>query len=197
MIEWATNSENTAPKFDTAAASRILEDAGYKKDADGYYIKGLTIDVFEGAGYPDTAKLIQATLAEAGIGVEIQVSEYNAWQQKVGDNRDFVILLMGGFMGPDPAALATRVQTDMTFNWGSYSNAQVDELLAKGASTSDETERAEYYKEIQKILAEELPYLNIVSFAGPEVNSTRFENLPYDGQGKWGWADYSHVELVK
>lgn len=197
MIEWATNSENTAPKFDTAAASKILEDAGYKKDADGYYIKGLTIDVFEGAGYPDTAKLIQATLAEAGIGVEIQVSEYNAWQQKVGDNRDFVILLMGGFMGPDPAALATRVQTDMTFNWGSYSNAHVDELLAKGASTSDETERAGYYKEVQKILAEELPYLNIVSFAGPEVNSTRFENLPYDGQGKWGWADYSHVELVK
>lgn len=197
LIEWASNSEDTAPKFDVKEAAKILEDAGYTKDADGFYVSGLTIDVFEGAGYPDTAKLIKATLAEAGIGVEVQVHEYNAWNQKVGDERDFVIELQGGFMGPDPAALATRIQTGMTFNWGSYSNAQVDELLKKGASTSDENERAGYYKEAQKILSEELPYFNIVSFAGPEVNSTRFVNLPYDGQGKWGWADYSHVEFAK
>lgn len=197
LIEWASNSEDTAPKFNTAGASKILEEAGYSKDANGLYVSGLTMDVFEGNGYPDTAKLIKATLEEAGIGVEIQVHEYNAWNQKVGDERDFMIELQGGFMGPDPAALATRIQTGMTFNWGSYSNTQVDELLGKGASTSDEAERAEYYKEVQKIVSEELPYVNIVSFAGPEVNSARFVNLPYDGQGKWGWADYSHVELAK
>lgn len=197
MIKWAANTEDTAPKFNIDEASKILEDAGYQKDADGFYIKGLTLDVFEGNGYPDTAKLIKATLAKAGIGIEIQVSEYNAWNQKVGVENDFTIELQGGFMGPDPAALKTRVGTGMTFNWGSYSNAQVDDLLTKGASTSDESERAGYYKQAQTILAEELPYVNIVSFAGPEANSTRFENLPYDGQGKWGWADYSHTEMVK
>lgn len=197
LIEWASNSEDTAPKFNISEASKILEEAGYTKDADGFYVSGLTMDVFEGSGYPDTAKLIKATLEEAGVGVEIQVHEYNAWNQKVGDERDFMIELQGGFMGPDPAALATRVQTGMTFNWGGYSNAKVDELLSQGASTSDEDERAGYYKEAQKIISEELPYVNIVTFAGPEVNSTRFVNLPYDGQGKWGWADYSHVEMAE
>ena len=136
MIKWAANTEDTAPKFNLDEASKILEDAGYQKDADGFYIKGLTLDVFEGNGYPDTAKLIKATLAKAGIGIEIQVSEYNAWNQKVGVENDFTIELQGGFMGPDPAALKTRVGTGMTFNWGSYSNAQVDDLLTKGASTS-------------------------------------------------------------
>lgn len=196
MMEWAANTENTAPEFNIAKAIEILEEAGYTKDADGFYIRGLTIDTFEGNGFPDTVKLLKATLAEVGIEAELNVQEYNSWSQKVGDNRDFMIELQGGFMGPDPAALATRVQTGMTFNWGSYSNTEVDELLQKGAATGNQDERAGYYKEAQKILAEELPYVNIVSFAGPEVNSTRFINLPYDGQGKWGWADYSHVEMV-
>lgn len=197
MIEWAANTKDIAPEFNTEEAGSILEGAGYQKDAGGFYIKGLTLDVFEGSGYPDTAKLMKATLEKAGIGIDIQVSEYNAWNQKVGVENNFTVELQGGFMGPDPAALQTRVGTDMTFNWGKYSNLKVDELLKKGVSVSDESERASYYKEVQSILAEDIPYINIVSFAGAEASSTRFKNLPYDGQGKWGWADYSHTELVK
>lgn len=197
MIKWAANTKDTAPKFNIEEAGKILEGGGYQKDTDGFYIKGLTLDVFEGGGYPDTAKLIKATLEKAGIGIDIQVSEYNAWNQKVGVDNNFTMELQGGFMGPDPAALQTRIGTGMTFNWGKYSNPKVDQLLKQGVSVSDESERAPYYKEAQKILAEDLPYVNIVSFAGPEANSTRFKNLPYDGQGKWGWADYSHTELVK
>ncbi len=194
MIEWAANTEDTAPEFNIKEAQKILEDAGYEKDSEGFYVKGLTLDVFEGNGYPDAAKLIKATLEEAGIGIDIQVQEYNAWQQKVGVEHDFMIELQGGFMGPDPVALTNRVGSGKSANWGNYSNPKVDELLQKGVSTSVQEERAEYYQEIQTILAEELPYINIVSFAGPEVNRAEFENLPYDGQGKWGWADYSHTE---
>ncbi|MCI8637956.1 MAG: peptide ABC transporter substrate-binding protein [Coprococcus sp.] len=197
MIDWAANKDDVAPSFSIEEARKILEEAGYKADADGMYVTGLTIDVFEGNGYPDTAKLIQATLKEAGIGVELNVQEYNAWNQKVGIENDFQIELQGGFMGPDPVALANRIGTGQSSNWGGYSNARVDELLAMGVATSDQNERAEYYKEVQKILSEELPYFNIVSFAGPEANSARFENLPFDGEGKWAWADYSHTELVK
>ena len=45
LMEWASNSEQTAPKFNIDEAIKILEDAGYTKDADGYYIRGLTIDI--------------------------------------------------------------------------------------------------------------------------------------------------------
>ena len=112
----------------------------------------------------------------------------------MGVEHDFMIELQGGFMVPDPVALTNRVGSGKSANWGNYSNPKVDELLQKGVSTSVQEERAEYYQEIQTILAEELPYINIVSFAEPEVNRAEFENLPYDGQGKWGWADYSHTE---
>ena len=193
-VEWAANTEDTAPEFDIEGAKKVLEDAGFTADADGNYITGLTIDVFEGSGYPDTARLIQATLVEVGIQTEIEVSEYNAWSQKVSVEKDFDICLMGGFMGPDPSALVNRIGTGGGSNYGSYSNTKVDELLAQGASTAEQSERATYYKEAQTILAEELPYINIVSFAGPEASNAGFKNLPYDGEGKWAWADYSHVE---
>ena len=98
------NSEQTAPKFNIDEAIKILEDAGYTKDADGYYIRGLTIDVFEGGGYPDAAKLMEASLAKAGIELKVQVHEFNAWSEKVDIQRDFMLELQGGFMGPDPAA---------------------------------------------------------------------------------------------
>ena len=195
LIQWVSNSEQTSPKFNIEEAVKILEDAGYKKDADGFYVRGLTIDVFEGSGYPDTAKLMEATLAQAGIELKVQVHEFNAWFEKVGTQRDFMLELQGGFMGPDPAALEKRFGTGVSSNYGEYSNKEFDDLLAQGASTGDQAKRAEYYKKAQAILAEDLPYIPIVAFAGYDANSSEFVNLPIDGAGKWGWAEYTFTDL--
>ncbi|OZV13324.1 peptide ABC transporter substrate-binding protein [Tissierella sp. P1] len=195
LIEWVSNSEETSPRFNIEEAIKILEDAGYKKDANGFYVRGLTIDVFEGSGYPDAAKLMEATLAKAGIELKVQVHEYNAWFDKVGTQRDFMLELQGGFMGPDPAALQKRFGTGVGSNYGEYSNKEFDDLLVQGASTGDQAKRAEYYKKAQAILAEDLPYIPIVAFAGYDANNVQFINLPIDGAGKWGWAEYTFTDL--
>lgn len=195
LIEWVSNSEETSPHFSIEEARKILEDAGYKKNADGFYVTGITIDVFEGSGYPDMANLMKATLAEAGIAIEVKVSEFNAWSQKVSVNRDFMLELQGGFMGPDPAALAKRFGTGEGSNYGEYSNAQFDELTAKGAATGDQAMRAQYYKEAQALLAKDLPYVPIVAYAGYDANNADYVNLPIDGAGKWGWAEYTYTDI--
>jgi len=196
LVKWATNSEDVAPSYDLKAAEQLLKDAGYTKNSDGMYITGMTIDVFEGSGYPDTAKLIKASLAKIGIDVKVVVSEYNAWDQKCDVNHDFDILLMGGFMGPDPSALKDRVGTKQGSNMGSYSNAKVDSLLEKAAAISDQDTRATYYKQVQTILSQDLPYVNIVEYAGPEAYSTKYKNYPYDCAGKCGWANFEYTELA-
>lgn len=196
LIKWVSNSEETSPHFSIEEAQKILEDAGYKKDANGFYVTGLTIDVFDGGGYPDAAKLIEATLNQAGIGTKIQVHEFNAWSEKVGNKRDFIMEMQGGFMGPDPAALAKRFGTGQGSNYASYSNAEFDELLVQGAATGDQEKRAEYYKKAQALLARDLPYVPIVAYAGYDANSTKFINLPIDGAGKWGWAEFTYTDIV-
>ncbi len=196
LIEWASNSEDRSPDFNIEAARKILEDAGYTQDANGYYVTGITIDVFEGNGYPDTAKLMEASLKEAGIELIVQVHEFNAWDEKVSQRRDFIIEMQGGFMGPDPAALAKRIGTGQPSNYGEYSNEEFDRLCAEAAATGDQEERARLYKEAQKVLSEDLPYVPIVAFAGYDANNTDFVNLPIDGAGKWGWAEYTFTDLA-
>lgn len=197
IIEWATNSEDTAPKFNIEEARRILEEAGYVKDADGFYIRGLTIDVFEGGGYPDAAKLMSATLAQAGIELTVQVHEFNAWNEKVTVQKDFMLELQGGFMGPDPHALYKRLGTGQADNLGNYSNAEFDELCLKAITIGDMKERAKLYKQAQAILAEEIPYIPLVAYAAYDANNAKFINLPIDGTGKWGWQEYTFTDIAE
>lgn len=197
LIEWASNSEDTSPRFDIEGAMKILEDAGYKKDADGFYIRGITMDIFEDGGCPDIAKLMAASLEKAGIELKIQVHEFNAWNDKVVVQRDFMIEMQGGFMGPDPAALEKRFATGEFNNLGSYSNKKFDELLVKAVATGVQEDRAILYKEAQKIMAEELPYVPIVAYAGYDANDVGFINLPIDGTGKWGWQEYTFTDITK
>lgn len=197
LIEWVANTEDTSPKFSTEEAVQILEEAGYTKDADGYYVTGLTIDVFEGGGYPDAAQLMKASLKEAGIELIVNVQEYNAWAQKVGTDRNFMLELQGGFMGPDPAALANRYGSGKGSNYAAYNNPEFDDLLAQGAATGDQDERARLYKAAQAMLAEDLPFVPIVAYAAYDANSANFVNLPIDGAGKWGWAEYTFTDLAE
>lgn len=192
-IEWASNTEDVAPSLDIEGAKALLEKAGYKADSDGMYIKGLEISVFEGNGYPDTAKLIKASLESIGIEADVLVSEYSAWENKVTINQDFDICLLGGFMGPDPSGMASRVVTGGESNVGGYSNKTIDDLMTEGNQTPGQEERAAIYKEAQTILAEELPYVPIVSYVEVNAYGSQFANLPGDGAGKWGWGDFSHV----
>lgn len=195
IAAWVANTEQTAPHYNIDEAIAILEEAGYTKDANGFYVTGLEIDVFEGYGYPDAAKLMKATMAEAGIDLTVNVHEFNAWFEKVGTNRDFVLEMQGGFMGPDPAALAKRYGTGSGSNYASYSNPDFDAICELGAAEGNMEERARLYKEAQAMLAEDLPFIPIVSYAAYDANAAHVINLPIDGSGKWGWQEYTFTDF--
>jgi peptide/nickel transport system substrate-binding protein len=45
------------------------------------------------------------------------------------------------------------------FNAGYYQNPRVDELLRKGRTTLDESQRAPLYREAQRLVAEDAPWI--------------------------------------
>ena len=195
MVSAIANMDDVAPNFDIEGCKADLEAAGLKADADGYYIKGVRLVVFEGMGYPEMANLIKATMAEAGVEIEVQVYDFNGWVDKVLGG-EFEIEMHGGFLGPDPSALTGRIGTTGGDNTGKYSNAKVDELLAQAVALGDMNDRIPLYKEVQKLLAADMPYVPVVSYSAPEAASNKFVNLPADGTGKWGWGNYGHTELA-
>lgn len=195
IVEWAANTEDIYPDVDLAMAEKILQDAGYTKDADGYYVTGISIDVF--TGLEDSIKLIIANAEKAGIKIDLNLMEYNAWSEKVGKQRDFMIEAQGGFMGPDPAQLATRYGTGMGSNYSGWSNAEFDELCALAAKEPNTEKRAELYKKAQKIVLDNMVVINMVGYAAYEASRSDVMNLPIDGTGKWGWNEYTFTYFKK
>ncbi len=191
VVSWCANTTDTYPKQDIEAAKQVLEDAGYTQDENGYYVTGITWDVFE--GMQDMANLIIASCKEAGIGIEMILSEYNAWSDKVGQQRNFMMESQGGFMGPDPAALATRFGSGSNSNYAGWSNEEFDRLCAEAAATGDTEKRAELYREAQKLIVEELPGINVVGYASYTVMTGNLKDMPCDGVGQWSWSDCSHA----
>ena len=190
-VTWCSNTTDVYPSQDIEAAKKVLEDAGYTKDADGYYVRGIEWEVFE--GMQDMANLIIASCKEAGIEIKLNLSEYNAWAQKVGPEGNYMMEAQGGFMGPDPAALATRYGTGSNSNYAGWSNAEFDALCAEAAATGDSAKRAELYKAAQKLIIEELPAINVVGYASYTVCPANLKNAPEDGAGQWGWADWNYA----
>ena len=200
VIEWASNTTDVAPGLDIAAAEQELVDAGFTKDADGYYITGLTIDTFDFGGLPDMARLIIANMKQAGIQCDLNVMEANAWQDKCMTRKDYSICMMGGTMGPDPSSLALRYGTGASSNVGDWSNADFDALVAEANAEGDTEKRAELYKQAQAIMAQELPMVPVLDWVNYYGYANVFTNLPCyptadDGQ-PLGDEDYTRVRLI-
>jgi len=174
----------TSPqRADAAEAGRILEAAGYTKDADGFYGKdgtAIELDLFSPDGwtdYNDAAKLIAAQAAKAGIRVNARtVSEAEYWTPV--SNGDFQLALYGltQSLVADPfsnydqyfATGATAKVGEMPAkgqNYARYSNADVDAAVAAAGATQDEGVKKEAYARIQAQIAQDLPYITVVSNA--------------------------------
>lgn len=197
VVEWCANTVDIYPKADIAAARATLEAAGYKADADGYYLRGLTLDAFEGP-LVDMSKLLIANCAKAGIEINLIVSEYNAWSEKVnpaGEGK-WMIEAQGGFMGPDPAALYSRYGSGQGGNYARYENPEFDALCVQAAAESDQAKRAELYRQAQAILVRDVPAINVLGYANYEAARADVANLPIDGAGKWGWNEYTFTYFV-
>ncbi|HHX28726.1 MAG TPA: peptide ABC transporter substrate-binding protein [Firmicutes bacterium] len=196
VMGWSSNSDAPAPSFDIEGAKAVLEAAGYTKDAEGYYVRGLVVDCFS-QSYIDAVKLISAACKDAGIELIINALEGQAWSTKVSTNQDFVIATLGGFQGPDVSALAGRISTEGAMNHGDYSNARIDELFELGLVSTDPAVRKPYYHEIQKIMSEELPTIPIVGYQAYTCQASYVKDSPYECAGRAGWSEYLYTDIVK
>jgi peptide/nickel transport system substrate-binding protein len=76
-------------------------------------------------------------------------------------NRTFDLAVTGTSGYIDPMGIIQDFASDSSTNLASYSNERVDELIDAGIASTDPEERAEIYREIQEILLEDLPWINL------------------------------------
>lgn len=166
---WAYNSVVTPRPYDPQKAKILLSEAGWRdSDNDGWLerkgkIFEFTIIVNQGNDLrQQAAEIIQHRLAEIGIKVKIKVVEWSVMITEFINKRKFEAVLMGWGLAREPDCFDiwhSSKTKEGEFNFISYKNAEVDDLLVKGRRIFDRETRAPIYKRIHEIIYDEQPYM--------------------------------------
>ncbi|MBI4277267.1 MAG: hypothetical protein HY660_02325 [Armatimonadetes bacterium] len=170
-VKWAFNPQAKQPAYDRKEAEGLLDDAGYPRGTDRRRMS-LTISTFRGSalwGLPETAFFIKSQLQKIGVDVSIDMTDFAAWTDKVNRRGEFDMAIAGGIHGPEPSNFAEFVASNGVRNAMAYKNPRVDELFHRARLTADREQRAGYYRQIQAIIAEDLPRVSLVLYTFPRV----------------------------
>lgn len=181
------NPEVRRYPYDPERARALLKEAGWvDTDGDGILDKGgkpFSFKIITNQGNEQrkkSAEIIQRNLKEVGIEVKIHIIEWAAFINDFIDKKSFEVVILGWSLDPDPDQYDiwhSRKTKFKEFNFISYKNPEVDDLLVKARHTMDPEERRKYYFRFQEILAEEQPYTFLyVAEALPVIHS-RFKGI--------------------
>ena len=96
---------------------------------------------------------------EAGFDIRLQATEFAASLQ-AGQRGEFEAYLIGWSGRVDPDANQTsHIVTNGPFNWGHYSNADVDRLMAEARSVATLPERRALYEQIMRLVIRDRPLI--------------------------------------
>ena len=140
----------------------LLDDAGFKADRNG--MRNLTL-VYKCA--PEGARMgeiLQAMLRRVGIEVRIRSNEWATFYDDM-QRGNFDIAAMPWIGIRDPHHYYMVFDSQMTpprgLNRGRYSNPEMDRLVEAGDATIDEAARKKIYAQVQKLAADDLPYVSL------------------------------------
>jgi len=175
------NDELEMPGHDVDKANAILDELGYAMREDGIRVANgmpmiyrfLYPDVATGA--PRVITMIANMLADIGIKVEPQASDYPSYAAAIfrDDYLNFEFGLDDFEPDNDPnrfLGIPTCAQFNQANETG-YCNKEYDALFAEQAVTLDTQKRREIVRELQAIIARDRPIIPI--YAAPTISAQR------------------------
>ena len=162
------NGDLKNPDFDLAKANQILEDAGYKKGADGIRAKGN--DKLEmrlqfpnnRPNYPRIADLVSGWLNEIGIKATPEAADPDALTAAVTPTGDYDLVIWGwGVTDSDFGLSVLTTDQFVSGGWSDsgYSNPKYDELYKQQQKTVDQSARQKIIKDMQQLVFDDKPYI--------------------------------------
>ncbi|HKK48545.1 MAG TPA: ABC transporter substrate-binding protein [Alkalispirochaeta sp.] len=180
-FDWAYNEDLDPYPYDPARAQELIEEAGYDGEELVFYVTE------GGSGMLDPVPMgtaIQADLEAVGIDVSIETYEWNTFLGRVNPGLEGKAdMAQMAWMTNDPDTLpflALRTAAwpeEGGFNSGYYSNPEVDELLAQARRSTDQSERARLYREVQEIVYDDAPWVFVANWQQNAVAVSDLQNF--------------------
>src|SRR5439155_11876593 len=107
---------------------------------------------------------MQSNLKAVGVTVTLQTMEWGAYLAKLRSKEQdlFALSWMAGSEDPDMVLYPLLHSSQWTPNGPNralYKNPRFDELLTQGRQATDQAKRAELYREAQRLLVEDAPWV--------------------------------------
>jgi peptide/nickel transport system substrate-binding protein len=166
-FNWVEDKTEPYP-YDPEKAKTLLAEAGVNNPEITFYVteggSGMLDPITMGAA-------IQADLQAVGFKVKIETYEWNTFLGRVNTGLDGKAdLAEMAWMTNDPDTVPyLTLRTDALpdkggFNSGYYSNPQLDTLLEKARTSTDQAERGKLYGEVQAIVHDDAPWLFVATW---------------------------------
>ncbi|MFN4206000.1 MAG: ABC transporter substrate-binding protein [Agrobacterium albertimagni] len=167
--------------YDPEKAKALLAEAGVETPELTFYVteggSGMLDPVTMGAA-------IQADLQAVGFNVKIETYEWNTFLGRVNQGLDGQAdMAEMAWMTNDPdtvpyLTLRSDAMPDKGgFNSGYYSNPEVDALLEKARTSTDQAERGRLYGQVQEIVHDDAPWLFVANWKQNAVTTAAVQGF--------------------
>ena len=184
---WAYDANVTSYEHDPEKAKRLLDAAGYSP------VNGVRFRITMKTSLDPNTRLMvavmQQQLREVGIGLDIRSFEAATFFADVthGAFQMYGLRWIGGNEDPDIFELAFHSAKfpPNGANRAFYSNPRIDTLIDQARREIDPNLRKPLYAEVQRILADDLPYIDLWYLDNVLVHTRRVRNLKMNPAGNY------------
>ncbi len=159
---WGADGGLKPYPYDPERAKKLLADAGHPA--------GFTTTLWvpeSGSGMQSPVAMstvIQSNLKAVGVNVSLQTMEWGAYLAKLRSKEQelFALSWMAGNEDPDMVMYPLLHSSQWTPNGPNralYKNERFDEMLHQARLTTDEKKRADLYRQAQRILVDDAPWI--------------------------------------
>jgi peptide/nickel transport system substrate-binding protein len=194
---WAHNGDVPRYEHSSVKARELLDGAGYRAGTDGIRFH-VTMKTSTEESTRLLAAVLQKQLRDVGIALDIRSYEFATFYADVqkGGAQMFSLRWIGGNEDPDifESVFDSHSFPPKRQNRSFYSNSRVDALIASGRSTVNQEQRRADYYELQRIVADELPYINLWYLDNVLVHTRRLKNVKLSSSGNYDFLTTAELD---
>jgi peptide/nickel transport system substrate-binding protein len=192
---WAYSADVPIYNYDPERARQLLDSAGYPATS------GIRFHMMMKTSTDENTRLmvavLQQQLRQVQIQLDVRTYEFGTFFADIsrGAFQFYSLRWIGGNEDPDifEYAFHSSKFTPNGANRSFYSNPKVDALIDQARSELDQETRRQLYAQLQRILAEDLPSINLWYLDNVLVHSQRVTNLSLNPPGNYDFLRTAQI----